>query len=444
MVRPGTTCLGSSTSASRATTSGRCRDEEAVELATEELAQHRADRPGQGRRRRQGARPEGVPDVRLRTTRTPSATLRDYLEGFDEPRDVRPQRPAPLQQPGPLDVDGDPRHAQPARRRRLRRVVGEHRGRATSRRARPSTPRSSSRRSTPARTWPPRADPQAARAAARASSNARARSSACLREECRARARFDGAGFRLPAREGRAGEHLGEPRGERAGIARREEQTPRPRLDDLRQPPVGGRDHRHPADDRLGRHQAQRLGPQRRHHGGPGRGELALDAGGVLPAREGDDGPEPPSRHQGLELRALGPVAHDPQARARGRGAGARERLDQERDAFLAAQPPHEDQQRRRSRASARIPRRGAATGGGGPSRVCRRRPAPAASTRCTSPRRPPGRSPAPAARSADGRAPSARAPRNLRASRPRPPGRCTGCRPGAASPPPGRWACSR
>ena len=55
-----------------------------------------------------------------------------------EPEDLRPQRAPPLQQPGPLDVDGDPRHAEPPRRRRTT-TCG------------PSTPRPSTTRR--ARSW---------------------------------------------------------------------------------------------------------------------------------------------------------------------------------------------------------------------------------------------------------------------------------------------------
>ena len=60
------------------------------------------------------------------TTARRSPTIRGVPRRLREPADLRPQRPAPLQQPGPLDVDGDARDAQPHRRRRPRRLVGEH------------------------------------------------------------------------------------------------------------------------------------------------------------------------------------------------------------------------------------------------------------------------------------------------------------------------------
>ncbi len=92
----------------------------------------RADRPDRSRRRSSAAprcasrRPTRCTTP---TTRSTLGVVRGYLARLLEPADVRSERPAPLQQPGSLDVDGGARDAQPPRRHRVRRLVGQHRGR---------------------------------------------------------------------------------------------------------------------------------------------------------------------------------------------------------------------------------------------------------------------------------------------------------------------------
>ena len=77
----------------------------------------RPDRPGARRRRRRDPGSARVSDVRQGLRRCRRDAPRPHRVD-PEPADRRPQRPPSLQQPGPLDVDGGARDAEPARRRR--------------------------------------------------------------------------------------------------------------------------------------------------------------------------------------------------------------------------------------------------------------------------------------------------------------------------------------
>ena len=117
MVRPGTTCLGVEYFCFDGDDIWEMPDYEAVELATEELATIGLIDPSQGLQRGQGPRPKAYPMYDSRLPRGGRHHPR-LSRALREPEDVRTQRPAPLQQPGPLDVDRHPRHAEPHRRRR--------------------------------------------------------------------------------------------------------------------------------------------------------------------------------------------------------------------------------------------------------------------------------------------------------------------------------------
>ena len=93
-------------------------DEQAVEFATRELAAIGLIDPSKVVDGVKVLVPKAYPmyDVDYESA---VATIREYLDAVREPRDVRPERPAPLQQPGPLDVDGAARDPEPRRRRQL-------------------------------------------------------------------------------------------------------------------------------------------------------------------------------------------------------------------------------------------------------------------------------------------------------------------------------------
>ena len=93
----------SSTSATRATNSGRCRTPSFADFAARELERSASSTGATSSTRRSSACRKPI----LRTsapTRTSTACA-DYFDGF-QPVPGRPQRDAPLQQPGPLDADG--------------------------------------------------------------------------------------------------------------------------------------------------------------------------------------------------------------------------------------------------------------------------------------------------------------------------------------------------
>ena len=171
---------GSSTSASRATSSGRRDDDELVELATRELEQLGLAAPT----RSSAATPCACPRrTRCTTPTTPSAwpAIRDWLDRDRQPPAGRAQRPAPLQQLGPLDAHRDARGGEPARRAAARHLGRQRRVRLP----RGATWRTSSRtaRRRRLRRWPspspPRADSRPQSCAQRSP-----RSLACLRTRC--------------------------------------------------------------------------------------------------------------------------------------------------------------------------------------------------------------------------------------------------------------------
>ena len=83
LVKPGTTCLGVEYFCFEGDEIWEMSDEEAVALATDELARIGLVESGRRHRRRQGARAEGVPDVRPRTTERRSPCIHGYLAGFE-------------------------------------------------------------------------------------------------------------------------------------------------------------------------------------------------------------------------------------------------------------------------------------------------------------------------------------------------------------------------
>ena len=150
MVRPGTTCLGVEYFCFQGDEIWELPEERAVELARDELAGIGLIDPGRVTGGLKIRVPRAYP---MYDGAYPAAveTIRAYLGAVREPRAVRPKRAPPLQQPGSLDVDGDPRDAQPARRSPPGCLVSQHRrgvprggraGRRRSRaRARPPSPR---------------------------------------------------------------------------------------------------------------------------------------------------------------------------------------------------------------------------------------------------------------------------------------------------------------
>ena len=117
MTRPGYTCLGAEYFCFQGDETWSLPDHALVELAKRELGKIGLIDPA-----------HVVGGVAIRVPRAypmydkgyddAVATLRDHIASIAEPADGGPQRPPPLQQPGPLDVDGGARHAEPPRRRR--------------------------------------------------------------------------------------------------------------------------------------------------------------------------------------------------------------------------------------------------------------------------------------------------------------------------------------
>ena len=139
LVKEGRTCLGLEFFVNEGDDMWTKSDEDLIEQGKRELAAARARRREQGRGRLRGADAEGVSGLRRvlqgQRRRSCASGSREhapnvYADG--------PQRHAQVQQPGPLDVDGDALGRQHLRRPQ-RRLVGERRGPSTTRCA--TTPR---------------------------------------------------------------------------------------------------------------------------------------------------------------------------------------------------------------------------------------------------------------------------------------------------------------
>ena len=128
LVKEGRTCLGLEFFVNEGDDMWTKSDEDLVEQGKRELQQLGLGRREQGRGRLRGADAEGVSRSTTSTTRTTSPILREWIAANAPERDADgPQRHAQVQQPGPLDDDGDPLGRQHLRCPQ-RRVVGERRG----------------------------------------------------------------------------------------------------------------------------------------------------------------------------------------------------------------------------------------------------------------------------------------------------------------------------
>ena len=124
MTRPGFTCLGVEYFCFQGDETWSLPDHALVELAKRELGKIGLIDPA-----------HVVGGVAIRVPRAypmydkgyddAVALLRDHITLDRQAADRRAQWSTPLQQPGPLDVDGSARHAEPPRRRRQRRVGGQ-------------------------------------------------------------------------------------------------------------------------------------------------------------------------------------------------------------------------------------------------------------------------------------------------------------------------------
>ena len=102
-------------------------DRALIELGRARVRDARPAAPRRGGRRHRDPHAARLPGLRRRLPGRDAGAARVPARLLEPARD-RPQRPAPLQQPGSLDADGHARGAQ-RRRRVARRVVGQRRGR---------------------------------------------------------------------------------------------------------------------------------------------------------------------------------------------------------------------------------------------------------------------------------------------------------------------------
>ena len=114
MTRPGYTCLGAEYFCFQGDETWSLPDHALVELAKRELGKIGLIDPAHV----VGGVAIGVPrayPMYDKGYKDAVATLRDYI-ARSEPADRWTQRPPPVQQPGPLDIDRGARHAEPPRR----------------------------------------------------------------------------------------------------------------------------------------------------------------------------------------------------------------------------------------------------------------------------------------------------------------------------------------
>ena len=119
---PGASSSGSSTSSTRGDELWAMPDDGADRARRREAESSGCSRRDEVRRHR-GPHAAGVPGVRRRLRRAPARCCA-LARRLREPVHGRPQRPAPLQQPGPLDADGH-LAARNVARRVARRLVGQ-------------------------------------------------------------------------------------------------------------------------------------------------------------------------------------------------------------------------------------------------------------------------------------------------------------------------------
>ena len=146
------------------------------------------------------------------------------------------------------------------------------------------------------------------------------RSSSRSRAVCRAEIVDDERGRRAtrghsPVWEETPARKLREPIGQRVLVSVGEEEPAHSRLNGLGEAADRARDHRHAADDRLERRQAERLGPRRWRDERPRSDELGLDLLARNRADELHRRLEPQRASESFEPGALGPIAHDAQGR---------------------------------------------------------------------------------------------------------------------------------
>ncbi len=124
----------------------------------------------------------------------------------------------------------------------------------------------------------------------------------------------------LLARHGSAGKRLAPRHGEeltqqRGLVAVGKQQAADPVPNDLSQTSRRAGDHRHSTDHRFERHEAERLGPERRYDHRPGVGHLTLHLFRSHPAAKLYCGAKPERHGQPLERLALRTRPHDAETR---------------------------------------------------------------------------------------------------------------------------------